>query len=594
MINSPIDEIRSKLDIVDVIGGYLKLQKAGANYRAVCPFHVDKKPSLFVSPARQIWKCFGCGEGGGIFDFVMKIEGMDFGDALRVLAQRAGVELKKPTPEMMKYQTEKTRLYEICELAAQFFQKQLKESKAGKEVKEYLAERGVSDDSIEKWRIGYAPDTWQGLADFLSKKRYKTWEIEKAGLEIKNQKGNVYDRFRGRIIFPISDLNSQVIGFGGRVREDRKTEDSAKYVNTPNTLLYDKSRVLYGLDKGKVEARRKDFCILVEGYMDAIMVSQAGFENVAAVSGTALTNFQLDHLKRFSDNLYTAFDMDVAGGSATQRGIDLAQAKGFNIKVIMMPEGKDPADMAKEGMEEWEKIVKEARSITEFYFQSAFLKNDSSTAEGKMAISKMLLPIIKNIPNKIGQSHWIGELSSRLRVKEEDLREEMNKVKEEKTFLKVSPESASAAEKRKKTKKELLEERVLSLAYKFSSCLSAVSEEALSYFSPKCVQILSQFKSASPQSVSASSFSPEVRDFFNAICLAAEASYNPLQEDFEAEDAPEPEEEVNVCLNEIKRMGVKEKLSSISEEIREAEMKGETEKTEKLTADFRDLSQNLK
>ncbi len=594
-MNSPIDEIKSKLDIVEVIGGYLKLQKTGANYRAVCPFHADKKPSLFVSPARQIWKCFGCGEGGGIFDFVMKIDGVDFGDALKTLAQKAGVELKKPSPEMIKWQTEKTRLYEICELATQFFQKQLKESKAGKTVKEYLLGRGVSEDSIEKWRIGYAPDTWQGLVDFLSKKGYKAWEIEKAGLEIINQKGNAYDRFRGRIIFPICDLNSQVIGFGGRIREDRKTEDSAKYVNTPNTLLYDKSKVLYGLDKGKVEARKSDFCILVEGYMDAILVSQAGSENVAAVSGTALTNFQLDYLKRFSNNLYTAFDMDVAGGSATQRGIDLAEAQGFNIKVIMMQGDKDPADVVKKSKEEWERLVKEARTIIDFYFQSAFSKNDPLTAEGKMEISRLLLPVIKRIPNKIGQSHWLGELSSRLGAKEEDLREEMGKVKDEKDFSRdFSGNQHQLSEKEKKGKKDLLEERILSLAYKFSNCLSAIPEESFSYFSTRCIQILKQFKVGSPKAVSAASFSPEMQGFFNTICLAAEANYNPLQEDFDPEDAPDPEEEVNVCIKEIKKMRVKEKLASISQEIREAEFKGEAEKIEKLTADFRDMSQNLK
>ncbi|PJA02254.1 hypothetical protein COX73_01725, partial [bacterium (Candidatus Gribaldobacteria) CG_4_10_14_0_2_um_filter_36_18] len=285
MLGSPIEEIKSKLDIVELIGSYIKLQKTGINYRALCPFHSEKKPSFFVSPSRQIFKCFGCGKFGDVFKFVMEIEGLEFGDALRVLAKRTGVELRKQDP---KLKTERKRLYDIMELACRFFERQLKESKTGLEVKKYLLERGINEESIKKWRLGYAPNTWQSLSDFLVSKGYEREEVVRAGLAIKkeqdfsaNQRESAstsYDRFRGRIIFPVFDLNSQVIGFGGRIfsinqrsypcppealpsgdgrRAPESASTEAKYINTPNTLLYNKSWVLYGLNFAKVEVRRK-------------------------------------------------------------------------------------------------------------------------------------------------------------------------------------------------------------------------------------------------------------------------------------------------------------------------------------------------
>ena len=457
---SSIEEIKDKLNIVEVIGSYIKLQKAGQNYRGVCPFHSEKKPSLFVSPSRQIWKCFGCGKSGDVFGFVKDIEGIEFKDALSLLAQKAGVELKQPSPELIKQETEKTKLYEVCETAAQFFEKQF-EGKKGKLAEEYLLKRGITKETIKKWRIGYAPDVWKSLADFLIKRGYTKDEIEKAGLEIRSEKGGFYDRFRGRIIFPIFDINSRIIGFGGRIFGEK--DDIAKYINSPATVLYDKSRTLYGLDKARVDIRKKDFFVLVEGYMDVILVSQSGFENVVAVSGTSLTDYQLKILKRYSENIYISFDMDVAGDSATKRGIDLAQAQGFNIKVIVMPQGKDPADIVCEDSKKWEELVDNAKSILEFYFETTFSKFDSKKVEGKLKISKILLPIIKKILNKIEQSYWLERLSEGIKTKTDDLRIEIGKVEQENVY---APVSEVKEEVPLKTRKDLLEERIISLILK--------------------------------------------------------------------------------------------------------------------------------
>jgi len=485
MISSPIDEIKSRLDIVEVIGSYIKLHKAGANYRALCPFHSEKKPSFFVSPARQIWHCFGCGKGSDIFGFVKEIEGVEFGDALRILAQRAGVELKPIRPEL---KTERNRLYEICELATRFFEKQLEESSTGKEAKKYLLSRNISEESIKKWRLGYAPDVWQGLSDFLTSRSYKKEEVEKAGLGISSDQGSFYDRFRGRIIFPIFDLNSQVVGFGGRIFKEKDKTEIAKYVNTPNTLLYDKSRILYGLDKAKVEIRKKDSCILVEGYTDVIMTHQAGTQNVVATSGTALTPEQLKILRRYSNNLILGFDMDVAGDTATKRGIDLAQIQGFDIRVIRLPEGKDAADVISLNPKEWEKAIENAKLILDFYFESAFSGRDPKTPEGKKEVSKILLPVLKRIPNQIEKSFWIQRLAKDLGVREEDLREELKKVKLEENLYGLEPEEIISLPP--KSRKELLEERLLTLILKTGNKnLNLIDEKENSYFSQKTQEI---------------------------------------------------------------------------------------------------------
>ena len=574
MISSPIEEIKNRLDIVEVVGSYIKLQKAGANLRAVCPFHSEKKPSLFISPARQIWHCFGCNSGGDIFKFVMQIEGVEFGDALRILAQRAGVELKKYSSEDAGLRTERNKLYEICELTCRFFEKQLEASTTGKEAKHYLLKRGIKAESIEKWRLGYAPDVWQGLSDFLEARGYQKSEIERAGLGLTSEKGSFYDRFRGRIIFPVFDLNSQVIGFGGRVFKEKDEGEVAKYVNTPQTLLYDKSRTLYGLDKAKVEIRKKDVCIMVEGYVDAIMAFQSGTENVVATSGTALTTPQLKILKRYSNNLLTAFDMDVAGDSATKRGIELAQAQGFNIKVVTMTRGKDPADIVQESPENWHSMIQASKSILQFYFESAFSRFDSKTPEGKRDISKALLPVLKIIPNAIERAHWVQELARRLQVKEEIVEEELKNISGvplATPFL----ETDTPILPKIMTRKQLLEERTASLVLRNpGSTLELITDDYLPYFDPKIQTIFVDLKQQK---------TPQADDFVNYLFLRGEV-------EGESVDCLA---EVKLSLREIEKMETKNKLDEISHEIKKAEFEKELERVNNLTREFNKLANKL-
>ncbi|MEK7160483.1 MAG: DNA primase, partial [Patescibacteria group bacterium] len=429
-MDNAVEEIKQKLDVVEILGDYLRLAKAGRNFKARCPFHNERTASLMVSPERQIWHCFGCGVGGDIFGFIMKVEGLEFVDALRLLAQKAGVTLKRQNQNNNQAQSQKKRLYEVCELAAKFFETQLFKSAAGKKPLAYLKERGLKDASLTQWRLGWAPDKWRALYEFLKTRGYKDEEILSAGLAVKpeedltkNQKlqtKNCYDRFRSRIIFPIFDLQGQVIAFGGRIFGEGKSEETAKYLNSPQTPLYDKSSVLYGLNRAKGEIRSQDKCLIVEGYMDLIMAHQADVKNAVASSGTALTENHLKIIGRYTKNLTMAFDSDEAGGLATQRSIDLALQRDFEVRIILMKD-KDPADLIKKNPTSFKAAMADAVSIKDFYFSRTLAKYDIKTAEGKKQIRKTLLPVIKSLASRTEQSEWLKDLASCLRAEEKDL-----------------------------------------------------------------------------------------------------------------------------------------------------------------------------
>lgn len=574
MFPSPIEEIKNRLDIVEVVGSYIKLSKAGANFRAPCPFHSEKKPSFFVSPARQIWHCFGCNQGGDIFKFVMQIEGIDFGDALRLLAHKASVELKKQSPEYAKWKSERERLYEICELACCFFEKQLEEGTTGKEAKKYLLGRGITEESLKKWRVGYSPDVWQGLSDFLTSCGYRKDEIQKAGLALTSEKGSFYDRFRGRIIFPIFDLNSQVVGFGGRIF---KSDDPAKYVNSPSTLLYDKSRILYGLDKAKMEIRKRNYCILVEGYVDLILVSQAGSQNAVATSGTALTSYQLQILKRYSENLHLAFDMDLAGDSATKRGIDLAQVQGFNIRIITMPGEKDPADVISHNTQDWANLLQKTKSIPEFYFETTFSRISSETPEGKREISKILLPVIKRILNRIEQSHWEQELAKKLGVKEEVIEEEMKKIKilEQEWLGPVMAEGSLVSTGPSRSRKDILAERVTSLLIKNPENINLVDEACVNCLPQNMQAVLADLRQQKqPQDIGL-------------------ANYLALKAEIEEEEGIDCEQEIKTCMVEINNLDIKNQLDEISKDVKKAEEEKDFDKVSILIQKFKETADKL-
>lgn len=456
MLNSQVDEIKSRLTVEEVISGYLQIQRAGRNWKAKCPFHNEKTPSFMVSPERQMWYCFGCNTGGDIFTFVMKMEGLEFPEALKLLAEKAGVQLEN---HRFENSGKKSKALEILNIARKFYEECLK-IKAGKKAYEYLANRGLTKDIIEKFQLGYAPDSWDLQSNFLKKKGFKESDIFSAGLTVQKDGGGHYDRFRGRIMFPVNNISGQTIGFSSRVMPGAD-EGQAKYINTPETIVYNKSKVLYGLDKARSAIREKDLSVMVEGNMDVIASFQAGVENAVATSGTALTAEQIRIIKRYTKNIAFSFDADAAGIRAMGRGIEMALVEEMNVSVIIIPEGKDPADCVKNNPQLWINSASNPRPIMEFYFDSVFAKYDRQEVEGKKKIAEELLNIISKISNKIEQNHYLKMLSEKLSIDEKAIFESLSELEKKQPNFKNQPSEDNQEKKEAITREDQLQKRIL-------------------------------------------------------------------------------------------------------------------------------------
>lgn len=430
-MSQEIEAIKSKLNIVDLVGEYVRLQKAGNNWKACCPFHNEKTPSFSVSEDKQFFHCFGCGKGGDIFGFLMEIEGLDFRDALENLAQRAGVELPKYGKESVSNIKEKSKIWEILELTTVFYEKQLWEGLGRDEILSYLKKRGLTEETIRVFRLGYAPAGWRNLVGFLVGRGFEIKDILAAGLIIpkdnnSNQVDNYYDRFRDRIMFPIADSSGKILGYSARINP-KGDESQAKYINTPETEIYHKSNVLYGIDKAKMNIKEKDWVLLVEGQMDVIASHQAGIKNTVAVSGTALTVEQLSLIKRYTKNLKMFFDMDEAGQKAAFRSAQLAFEKELNVSIVAIEDGKDAADAVKDNAEVFLTAVLEASSAMEYFVQKSLKNRNPGAIADKKKIIEELSGLINSFSNNVEKEHWIKELAERLNISEQVLFAEFNK-----------------------------------------------------------------------------------------------------------------------------------------------------------------------
>ncbi len=437
----PREEIKQKVDIVQFISEYVSLKKTGRNYKACCPFHTEKTPSFIVSPERQSWHCFGsCQTGGDVFSFLMKIENMDFPEALKTLAKRAGVTL------LAKFTSTdsdlKEKIYQINNLASDFYHYILTKHEVGEVARKYLEDRKISRDSIDQFRIGYAPHSWDSLLKFLNKKGFTNKELELAGLLSVSEKGKTFDRFRGRIMFTLCDHRGNVLGFAGRMLDPNAKD--AKYVNTAETLVYTKGNTLYGLNITKDEIRKDGSAVVCEGEIDLIQAYQAGTKNVVAIKGSAFTQAQVNLLKRYAENVLLALDADMAGDAASHRGIQIADAAGLNIKVVTIPDGKDPDECIKKDPSIWFKAVATAIPFYDFIIDSAVKKYDPESAEGKKKIVGETAKFLKPIDNAVVKAHYLKKLSQVLDLDEAAIETQMEKeakgVTQDLTVLKVESE----------------------------------------------------------------------------------------------------------------------------------------------------------
>ena len=554
MGNNQIEEVKNKIDIVSLISEYIEVKKAGRNYKANCPFHGEKTPSFMITPELQMYKCFGCGRHGDAFTFLEEHEGMEFSEALKYLAEKAGVTLKLVKNEET---SEKEKIIEINKSALNFYNYALHDHPQGKRVLEYLKiNRGLSDESIKHFKIGYSPENFDALANYLiQKKKINKKDLEKAGLLV----GRGIDRFRGRVIFPLTDHRENIVGFAGRILP-WAMQDMAKYINSPDTPAYHKSHILYGMDITKSEIRDKKYAVIVEGELDMISSYQAGIKNVIAIKGSALTEDQLRLIARFCKKIVLCLDSDFAGDEAAKRGAVMAVNMDFEVRVAHIKNFKDPDEVARNAPEEYIKAIDEAIDIWEFLVNQVFNKYDSATGNGKASISKEIIPLLSLIQDKIVQSFYVEMVARKLSVPIEAVLYEISKST---NSTKASVEDI-VYKKVEKNRRQLLEEKLL------VNCISKnkkmlfdkdVSELFSSDFIKKIIKYLEKNDMPLPL---------ELQEGYGQILL-------------ENSD----EDEIEAIKKELVILVIKQKLEEISEKIKT------NENNEEYLKEFSVLSKKL-
>ncbi len=583
-----VSQIKQNLDVVDIVGGYLSLKRAGKNYKALCPFHSEDTPSFMVSPELQIYKCFGCGEAGDMFNFVQKVEGVDFNRSLEILADKAGVKIERT--QMDPNYKKKKLIFEINSTAADFYHHLLTKHKVGRKGLNYLLKkRDVDAKTINRFKIGYAPDNWDTLHSFLVKKGYKDEDILLSGVVIgkRSDKGFI-DKFRGRIVFPFIDINEKIVGFSGRDIVGR----DPKYLNTQDTLVFNKSGFVYGLDKAKVDIKKKG-AILVEGQMDVIKAFQKGITNAVAVSGTSLTSLQLKIISRYTKELILSFDSDEAGMSATARALSLAEPFDFEIKVTLIPEKyADLDDFLNKSLRQAKKALESPVPIYDFYFANALKNYNKGSAYGKKKIVEYLAPIYSKITNSIVLDHYVKRIAEEIDVTEEVVREslkdkEHTALKEEITEQEQTGVQANV--------RKLPEEYFISLLIK--SDLDTMGQflyklKAKDFFNERNKEIFGTLKSyidSKPREFDIKYFRDRLDDNYKEVILEMYLwDFGEITVDKDLFVS-----ELDSAISRIEKNSIKRKLKELTEQIKLAELEKNAEAVKELSKKFARLSKKL-
>ena len=568
VMENQVDEIKKKIDIIEFIGSFITLKKVGRNFKANCPFHQEKTPSFIVSPERQIWHCFGsCGDGGDIIKFLMKWENITFIEALKELAQKAGVSLKNINYEDRIWK-KKERFLTMNSQATEFFEYILNKTKFGKKGLEYLTGRDIKAPIIKKFQLGYSPSSWDSLRLFLKKKNYSDEEMSENGLLVKNSRNQYYDRFRGRLMFPLKDARGNIVGFSGRILETESKE--AKYINTPETPIYHKRETLFGIDLAREAIKTEKNVFIVEGEFDMITPYIHGFSNFVAIKGAAITTEQLMLLKRYTDKITLDLDTDEAGEEAMKRGIVEAEKMDFNIQVVKIDFAKDPDEAVRKDLNAFKKAIEKPIPVYDFIINSAVKKYPEDTPFNKKKIGDEVIPYIERIVNPIVKSHYVKKLARLLNVEEEGVTNLISKIKR-----KIEQKASYKPNINSKTKEErylIIEKYLLSLIFqsddieKMSALIFSIikpEDFSLPVYQKICQNFFDKNEKGKKFDVNyfVNSLPAEIRPVFDEIYL------------FDSNDDNLSKENIEKLMFELKRFSLKSQIKKVLEEKTESQEK---------------------
>lgn len=607
-----LNEIRARTDIVEVVSGYVLLKQAGNTYKGLCPFHTEKTPSFTVSAEKQLFYCFGCGAGGDVFSFVMKIENMNFGDAARMLAERVGVTLfQDESPQARAAREKRRRLYDCMEAACRHFETVFAKSSDAKEARDYVKRRGISHDTARCFRLGYAPREWDSVLKTLTGSGFLREELVSAGLIIPSKSGKGhYDRFRGRLMFPITDISGRVIGFGGRVLDDSEP----KYLNSPETALFRKGKTVYGLALAKNSIRCESKAVIVEGYMDAIMCHQFGFTNVTATLGTALAKEQAETVSRYAPQVIIAYDADAAGGAATLRGMEILAGVGAGVRVAVLPQGEDPDSMLrKSGREAFAKVLEDAKPLTAYKLYLIASKTDTSKLDERVKAAKEAAQVLANVESAVERTEYAKKAAKMLGVSEEAMQRDIDrsvKVPGSRRVTRRDPEAQDRFDASRYTSfkddiarsgevvQVLKAERLLLRLMWESKEIFEIAAKRLNWaeFSDerhrKLAQAIEASKDAYPKGIEKGNLTPrQVIGLMNNGEILEYASGILIGEDEKLPD--NLKKAADDCINVILEYNLVDRIREIEKELMSLSCRGEMQKSRELLAELGCLKKRI-